>query len=87
MSAARHDKIGQQGGSGPYPRIALAIRDKINAFAFILSCPFREKMLYHGDFISQRIKIIVHFKQKNTPAVKRGLHKAQSNRNCIRNII
>ena len=44
-------------------------------------------MLYHGDFISQRIKIIVHFKQKNTPAVKRGLHKAQSNRNCIRNII
>ncbi|EDS10192.1 hypothetical protein ANACOL_02788 [Anaerotruncus colihominis DSM 17241] len=37
MSAARHDKIGYQGGSGLCPRIALAIRNKINAFAFILS--------------------------------------------------
>ena len=72
MSAARHDKIGQQGGSGPYPRIALAIRDKINAFAFILSCPFREKMLYHGDFISQGTKNNRVFQAEKHPRCEAG---------------
>ena len=31
MLTKRHDKIGHQGGSGPRPRIALAIKDIINA--------------------------------------------------------
>ena len=31
MSAKRHGIIGHHGGSGPRPRIALAIKDRINA--------------------------------------------------------
>ena len=43
MSAPRHDKIGRQGGSGPRPRIALAIKDKINAL----------RLFYHISAVNQ----------------------------------
>ncbi len=43
MSAPRHDKIGRQGGSGPRPRIAPAIKDKINAL----------RLFYHISAVNQ----------------------------------